>query len=551
MKLARQKHHLILLFLIIIGALLHFTNLNWGAPFYFHPDERNVANSVSQLQFPKQMNPNFFAYGSLPIYTIYFTGVAANAITHSQPFNVKFEQAILILRLYSAFFATLLIPILFILGRKLKDERTSYIAAFLTTASTGFIQFAHFGTFEMWLTFFGALLFWVSLQFLKEKNVSSVLLMGGLFGILMATKVSSLVLFPLLFLVFLISNDRTRHTVDALPFKNHIKSVLKNFALFLAQLFLFSGVAVFVYFISNPYVILDTPAFLSSMQYESSVGLGTLPIFYTGGFYDTIPVVYQFIAVYPFLVNPLIALLFIPAFLFVLYTSIQKKNATHILLLAFFLILFFSQAFLFIKWTRYMMPTLPFVYLIIALALTFIRPKLLQNISIGCIILVSCIFAFSYFVTAFVRSDTRIEALAYAQKNIPRNAKILSEMYDLGITPFNNAFSSITLFNFYDLDDNSPDFNQKTLTKAVDSSEYIILPSQRVLQPRLQNPKKFPIGQKFYEALFNGSLGYKQIYETRCDIFCQIAYLNDQAFSFEQTASVFDHPPIYIFKKSN
>src|SRR5579859_2027956 len=115
--------------LTLIGGLLHFYDLNWGAPFYFHPDERNIASAVAQLQFPHHMNPQFFAYGSLPIYTIYFTGYITNMILSffsPKPFaiNLTFDQAILISRVYSALFSTLIIPLLFSLGKRLKNETT-------------------------------------------------------------------------------------------------------------------------------------------------------------------------------------------------------------------------------------------------------------------------------------------------------------------------------------------------------------------------------------------------------------------------------------------
>src|SRR5437868_5021246 len=98
-----KKHVIIVLSLTLIGAFLHFYNLNWGAPFYFHPDERNIASAVAQLKFPHHMNPQFFAYGSLPIYLIYFTGYATNYVLSilnlgTTPFDPSFPQAILVSR---------------------------------------------------------------------------------------------------------------------------------------------------------------------------------------------------------------------------------------------------------------------------------------------------------------------------------------------------------------------------------------------------------------------------------------------------------------------
>ncbi len=164
-------------------------------------------------------------------------------------------------------------------------------------------------------------------------------------------------------------------------------------------------------------------------------------------------------------------------------------------------------------------------------------------------LIINYIFALSYFITAFAQPDTRITAVNYAQARIPKSTPILSETYDIGITAFNPKLSNITLFNTYDLDADSPDYNEATWKQALENAEYIILPSQRVLQTRLQNPERFPVGNKVYTSLLNGNAGFKKIYETPCDIFCQITYLGDPVFRFEQTANVFDRPTIYIFQK--
>jgi len=81
------------------------------------------------------------------------------------------------------------------------------------------------------------------------------------------------------------------------------------------------------------------------------------------------------------------------------------------------------------------------------------------------------------------------------------------------------------------------------------SGPYIILPSQRILQSRLENPTNFPKGYVFYTSLLNGQLGYHKIYETPCDIFCKITYLNDPVYWWEQTVTVFDRPTVFIFKE--
>ncbi len=571
----------LLVLLTLIGSFLHLYNLNWGAPFYFHPDERNVANAVTQLHFPDQMNPHFFAYGSLPIYTIYFTGVLINYVNHLSPLTVTFPQAIFISRFYSMLFATLLIPLLYLIASRLTTKQTMYkntvqqsrtglLAAFLATASVGFIQFAHFGTFEMWLTFFTVLLFWESTKFVEKKKLRFLFLMSLIFGILMAIKVSSLALLPIPLLAILLNRVTRTKTLKISSFWRKIKHWFTHFLWFFLSVIIFIFVVCCVYAVTNPFVFLDTPAFLSSMRYESGVGFNTVPVFYTGGFYDTIPVVYQFLRVYPFLLNPVITILFVFSFLYLIYKTFTPFNKTLLLLNSCFLLLFLSQSVLFIKWTRYMVPTLPFVYLIIALAITHLFQnkrtskhnnetmkqlnnvkifKAIQTVTISIIIVICSIFSLSYFVTAFVQPDTRIAALAFAKKTIPADARILSETHDLGNTVFNGVFPTRAEFNFYDYDLGSPVYNDSGLKQYVANSEYIILPSQRILQPRIENPKQFPKGHTFYTELLNGKLGYQKIYETPCDIFCKITYLGDPIYYFEQTANVFDRPTVLIFKK--
>lgn len=567
----KSKRPLFILFLLtLIGGFLHFYNLNWGAPFYFHPDERNIASAVSQLHFQNQMNPHFFAYGALPIYAIYFTTVVANYIsqwlqisTQSQPFTATFEQAILVGRTFSALFATLLIPTLYLIGKKFKDEKTGLWSAFFATTSVGFIQFAHFGTFEMWLTFFGVLLFWLSLNYLYKQNTPKLIFMALVFGILVAIKVTSLALLPIPLALVLAKQFKFYKSESGS--KNHESwktKILIHNSLFIILLrtikdiVLFLIISLLVYCLTNPYVFLDQKDFFSSMNYESSVALGTLPVFYTDIFYNTTPVVYQVLHVFPFLLNPLMIILFILAFVYLFWQMIKTKSQSYAILYTFFLILLLSQAFLFVKWTRYMVPTLPFIYLIIAIAISSLRSlttkiSSIKYLVLSMLIVVSIIFAFAYFKTAFIDPDSRIDALSFAQHAIPVDATILSEPADLGVVPFQDAFPHLNTFNFYDLDNNSTDATETQLQQDLSTAQYIILPSPRILQSRIEDPTRFPKGYVFYKSLLDGQLGFHKTYETPCDVFCKITYLGDPVYWWEQTVSVFDRPTVFIFEKNS
>jgi len=550
----------LLIFLIIISAYFRFYNLNWGEPFYFHPDERNIAYSVTQLHFPENLNPNFFAYGSLPIYTIYLTGILLNYIQHvisGQPdtssiYSLSFPQAILISRAISALLSLLLIPVIFNIGTKIKNLQVGLLSAILTSFSTGMIQFAHFGTFEMWITFFSVILFWICLKILEKASLKYILLASIAFGVLISIKVSNLALLPLPILTVML--------LDIGSLKQFVKINLnfKRVLRLIKSLSLIISVSAIIYLLTNPYSYLDQGSFMGSMRYESGVALGNINVFYTGGFYDTTPVVFQFLNVYPFLINPVLTILLIPALIFVIYKAFRFNQKQLVILLSFFLVLFLFNSFLFVKWTRYLVPTLPFVYIICSITfldfISYVSRKIknvyLEKILLNTLIGISILFSFSYFATVYIREDARVEARSFAESQIPSVSSILSEVYDLGITPFNGSFSQIKLFNFYELDNFSLDATPGTLEERLSASDYIIILSQRILKSRLQNPDKFPIGNKFYSQLVSGSNGFTKIYETPCDLFCKITYLNDPVFRFEQTSNVFDRPTVFIYKKT-
>lgn len=457
-------------------------------------------------------------------------------------------------RFYSALFSTLLIPLLFFLGRSIKDEKAGFIAAILAATSVGFIQFAHFGTFEMWLTMFSILLYWCCIEIAQNRKHSYIYLFAAaaVFGVLIATKVSSVVLLPFPLLAVLI-----RYIPKHKGKKLKAWMIMRGLAHVVKDISVFAILALLLYFFTNPYTNLDPKAFSDSMNYESGVALGSIPVFYTAEFYNTVPVAFQLSNVFPFLLNPLIFLLALPSFVFVFILAKKTKHIPYLFLVLFFLMLLFSQAVLFVKWTRYMVPTLPFLYLMIAITLSTILAKYktpsknYYPVALIIFLAANFVFAVSYFITAFVHQDTRIAAAAYASKTIPRDTYILSEVYDLGITAFNSSFDHIELYNTYDLDlDPYPvKYTEETLKTSLENSDYIILPSQRVIKSRLLQKKRFPKAYKFYKDLFNGNLGYEKVYETPCDIYCQITYMGNPSFRYEQTANVFDRPTVYIFKK--
>lgn len=531
---------------VILGIVFRSYNLSWGAPYFFHPDERNIANSVSQLEYPVQMNPHFFAYGTLPIYAIYFTGVVSNSLgnlinENDQPITkVRFEDAIVTGRSFSLLLSILLLPLLYKFSKEFWGKKAALIGVTMASLSVGFIQYAHFATFEMWLTFFSLLSCYLTVKYHKTGKLSYLFFTSGIIGMLLAIKISSLVFIlpPLGFIIF--------QGLKKLKIK---KNRFLNFEKIILTSVIFLAATIIIPFLSTPYLWIDSPGFLHSMRYESSVGLGTVIVFYTQRFIDTQPILFQVEKIYPFLINPLV-LITMPLLLILgIKRIVNKKDISLFIVYSFLAIAFFSQAFLFAKWTRYYIPTLSFIYLIIGITLSrYSIPVRKINIKIllfSVLTVFSFISSFSYFKTVLYNTDSRVEAANWAAANIPSDAPIISEVFDMGIIPFNPYFLSIVLFDFYELENNPSKITE--LNELIDNSDYIILPSQRLYEARISRKEIFPLSSPFYRSLGDEEQ-FRLLYKTPCDIFCKILYLNDPEFSYEHTVSVFDRPTVRIYR---
>lgn len=536
----------IIILLIGIALVTRLFALDWGSPYFFHPDERNIASSITQLRFPDNLNPHFFAYGSLPLYAIFLIGLLHNFLTSChlslpQCF-VPFEQAILISRFLSSILSLLLLLLIYKTTQMLQNKSTGKIAVILSIFSVGLIQFSHFGTYEIWTSFFVMLLLFYCLHIITHTKRRYLFLSSIICGILCAIKISNLVFLPL----FICINTYALMTL-------HKQSGFSFMIRFIRETLVITLITALVFFLTNPYVLLDTQSFLQSFQYESAVATGITSVFYTGEFFGTIPVIFQLIKVYPFLINPLLTLVMPFAFLFILFTGLRRKKITYILVCGFFFTTFFSQVFLFVKWSRYLVPTLPFIYIMIALTITDLahtirqphKTMFLRYVLVLCI-LTGGLFTLAYGKTVLFSKDSRVLASTWAAQHIPQLAPILSESYDLGVLPFNHYFPQINLFNFYEMD--TGNISHYELTTRIQEHDYFLVSSQRLLGTRMQNAKKFPEGYAFYSQL-QQQHAFIKIYETPCDIFCKILYMGNPLFSFEQTTSVFDHPIVQIYKK--
>lgn len=586
-KIKSEKLLIIGYWLIIAGLLIYtrLINLNWGLPYPFHPDERNMAVAIQNLSCPllnfkfqiinlkECFNPHFFAYGQFSLYLGYLGVLAIKFFDGNLGTAINFQEAVFSLRLISVAASILNFLIIVkiieaIQGYKKFQLLSSFIISFLIIFSPFFIQFAHFGTTESLLMLFYSLMVYFSLKliilkayFNHKKFLQLLFLLALIGGIATATKISSLIfIFIPLFAIFYSGTIFAR---SASRWYRNIIFKISNLGIFIVFFLFFS-------LIFSPHHLLSFDEFISAVRYERDVALGKYLVFYTRQFVSTIPVWFQLTKIFPYALGLPVTTLAALGFL-----GLSWRDKKINLLRMAFLVYFLPNSFLFVKWTRFMAPVFP---LMVVFAILFLlKIKIIDVIKIM-IVIISIVPGLAY-LSVYQNPDVRFTASEWIYKNIPENAYILSEtanVVDLPVLPkgyqVNKAFKIIS-FNFYDLD-TEPKL-QEELKYHLKNADYIIIPSRRILanhycQKNFQFSifnfqsinrclilkQKYLLLNQYYSDLFSGKLGFEKVAEFNSfprlnfqfSIFnFQLKFADEQA---EETWSVFDHPVIRIYKKS-
>lgn len=576
-----RRNTIIVTFLFALLVYSRFINLSWGLPYPFHPDERNMATAIQQLHCPllpsydsfihECFNPHFFAYGQLPLYLgfgiVQLYHYLANSFT-----PVMFEEAIVALRIISAIASVITWIIcmqIIALGYvKKKENEVKAISIFdlpsfvflaaglLCIYAPFFIQFSHFGTTESLLMFFSSLLILYGMRYLQGSlSLRNYMLLSGLAGgMAIATKISSLIflVIPTLLIILHISREENRR-FSIRAFFTTVKFIL------------FSA---WISFLLSPHNLISFPEFLGSIRYEGEVAAG-IAVFYTRQFFDTLPLIFQSLQVFPHVLGIGMFALFLLGLLF-----LPHKKEYGLLRIAF-LVMCIPNAFLYAKWTRFMAPALP---IILVTGVLFLVLKIKHKALFFMVTLFLILPGMAY-VSVYTHEDVRFSASRWIYSHLPEHTYVLSETANVVDIPMSVPREAIPLkpynvisFNFYDLDDNKD--LQNGLVEHIDKADYIFVPSRRIFanhycEPKLETVSKFkflnqekekcqklrdkyPMLNDYYLKLFSGQLGFEKVAEfssfPKIELFGKtlLEFSDEQA---EETWTVFDHPVVRVYKR--
>ncbi len=528
-----RKTKITLLIIILIAAFFRFYNLNWDLGHFFHPDERNIANAVSQIHLFSQMDPKFYAYGGFVIYLYKFTADFLVVVFHNPALAHDWGWINIIGRSYSAFFSTLTIIPLYFLASKIFNKKVGFVASLFYALTVSSIQTAHFSTTENLLTFLITLITCLAILFYEHPSFKKSLLIGMVIGIAVATKTTgiSFAFAPFLALAILFVKKKI--------------SVKNSTGYFL--LIVMGGFLTFCLF--SPYTFLNYSKFMESMHYENSVVLGTNPVVYTLQFLHTPSYLFQIKNMIWQL--GLFATVAIVGTLVTFFKEIRKKHWLFIIFISFPVLYFLYVGSWYTKFNRYMIPIFPFIIICGANALYLITKRYHRfgHVLIGVFVLASGIYA-TAFISIYTREQTRISTSQWIYSHIPDNSFILSEHWDDGqpipLTEGSpDKYQTLSLAIYDQDNDNKVTYYADYLSQA----DYLTISSRRLYGTLLHLPDRYPLTKRYYELLFSEKLGYQKVAEFSSYPQLFGVSLNDD--TSEETFQVYDHPKTFIFKNTS
>ena len=550
------RYQAYLLIIICIAFYLRTFNINWDNGYYFHPDERALIMTSLPVQFPSNfsdillpkssLNPHFFAYGSLPIYLL---KIFAEIFGIINPILKVYGGIHIVGRLISASFDAATVFVIYLICAKLFSKKVGVLSSLLYSFSVLPIQLSHFFAVDTILTFFMITTIYRLIIFIEKPTVKHSILAGVFFGLSLSTKVSALILIPIIIISFILSllhkNKKSKQKLS-----KNIEDIV-TFVLF----------SIITFFLTQPYAVIDFREFVQQTSTQAQMSNNAFIFPYTLQYVGKIPYLYEIKNIFLWGLGPIIALLSIFGIVFM--TIKHSRKMLTILPVIYLLIYFFIFGKFAVGFIRYMLPVYPILtifggWFLSEIVIKNIPKKYIKNyfvnkLAILLFVLIISIYPIS-FLSIYLHPNTRIQASEWINKNIPQGSKIAIEHWDDSLPVYGmQNYTQLTL-PLYD-----PDTKEKwkSIKSMLHVTDYIIIASGRLYLPlqkltdckNLPTNRCYPLTDSYYRDLFSGKLGFRKVKEFKSEPTIPLFNIGINDISADENFTVFDHPKIMIFKK--
>ena len=530
-----------LLAIVLFAAVARLVHMDWDQNHHFHPDERAVVSAVQKLSFrPFRWNPDWFNYGSLPIY---LTKITSSLAALADPQAASYDGLILQGRYVSAVIGALTVLVLILLGTRLYDQTVGLVAGALLAACALHIQYSRFLAVDVPLTFFVLLALYALVGVSRDGRATQFVIAGLCIGFAAATKFSAMPLFLPLAVVGV-----------------HRYLVERRFLSVTAKLALAALAAVAGFALGEPYGLIDFAKFYRDVFEQSTMvrNAGVYP--YTTQYMHTPKYVYDLSQLVLWGMAPALGVVAVWASATRVAVAWRERRAAEWVLLAWVIPFFLITGWFEVKFPRYLLPIYPLMILWAAewLVRKYRGGSLLGRAALP-VVLVGTFAAAFAFMSIYTRPHTVVTASEWFYRHVPPGSRVLSQNWDegfpFGLPGFNLGAYRMTEFGYYERPDNSA--KMQKLSQDLANNDFIVFQTKRLYgavtrapecDPKHPDKPCYPLTSKYFYELFSGDLGYTLIQEiaSRPSLFG--FQIPDEIA--DESLSVYDHPKVLIFQNT-
>lgn len=533
-----KKNHLIISCILLLALSLRFFGLNWDQGFHLHPDERMLIMVTERIRLFSQLNPDFFNYGSLPIYLLSVVSSTASVFGHNL---VNYNDLLPIGRTLTVIADLITLLLIFKITVLLtKSNRTGYLASFLYAIAFFPIQNSHFFIVDPFLTLWITLLFYLSLSYSQNSSALKTILIGVISAAAVTTKFTAVLFLPVIPIVIALTGKTDRW---------------KNIVLYLVSCIAFS-------FLFMPYAFIEYGRFLSDTFLQTTMSKDPYIFPYTLQYVDTAPYWYAIKNMVLWGLGPFISFFSIIGITYLIQNLFHQKkhlkkylfqNKTHLTFL--FITISYILYFLIIgqsavKFMRYFLPLYPALCIAAAWGFDRLIHSSYRLLSVGAILILGLALVWTFsFMTIYTVPNTRVSATQWILDNIPPGSTLAVEHWDDRLPIQGSEQYTFEELQLYNVPDNDEKWD--TIHEQLERSDYIIIASNRLYTPLqrlvdcVKYQKCYPKTNQYYKDLLSNRLPFQKIAE----FYVHPLGIDDQ--SADESFTVYDHPKILIFQKNH
>lgn len=579
------------IFILFVATIFRMYGIHWDNGYHFHPDERMLIMVADRIKLFSQLNPDFFNYGSLPVYILRAVSQSLDYLFTLQTAN--YDGLLIVGRSISIVLDILVILLIYKVSKSLfNSSQTALWSMFFYSIAFFPIQNSHFFVVDVFLNFFATLLLYLLLKYHENPTYGKIIMIAITYAAALTTKVSALIFLPIIFLVLTVSHTKRLYgwkqllsKIMAVVYHQDDTDFATFFRLLIIRGFTFIVVVAATAFLFMPYAFFEYQRFLSDILLQTKMNSDPYIFPYTLQYVNTTPYLYYLKNIFLWGVGPIIGIIaivglldMIISFLYTLKENIKTTPTTFkkILHLANTLLdnnvtivlIFYGLYFLVIgnsavKFMRYMLPLYPFIALLagrgasrIQQAAFEIRSKRISIPIIHFFAGIALIWTLA-FVSIYTKENTRIRATQWINQYIPAGSVLAVEHWDDRVPIFDPGKYQYAELPLYEQPDN--EIKWKLVEERLQSADYIILASNRLYVPlqKLNDCNKFkscyPITAQYYEDLFAEKRGFIKLIEFSSYPQLSLGGINLTIYddAADESFTVYDHPKIIIFKKQN